>query len=68
MGTSPYEIVSTVRGHHIYKVVWSPYVGEMLSVMKKMVIDEHALEVVRAVIFLGIYYITYVSQINANIL
>ena len=64
MGTSPYEIVSTVRGHHIYRVVWSPYVGEMLLVGK---MDEHALEVVRDDYIFG-DLLHHISQISANIL
>ena len=32
------------RSYHIYKVVWSPYVGEMLLVM---ITDEHIVAVVR---------------------
>ena len=27
-----YQKVSVVRGHHIYKVVWTPEVGEVLQV------------------------------------
>ncbi len=27
-----YEKVSVVRGHHIYKVIWTPEVGEVLQV------------------------------------
>ena len=28
----PFRIQSTVRGHHIYKEVWCPHVGEELPV------------------------------------
>ena len=31
MATS-FRIESTVRGHHVYKALWSPYIGEELSV------------------------------------
>ena len=25
-----FEITSVVRGHHVYKTIWTPVVGEML--------------------------------------
>ena len=31
MATS-FRIESTVRGHHVYKALWSPYIGEELPV------------------------------------
>ena len=26
---------SVIRGHHVYKVIWTPYIGEMLLVRKE---------------------------------
>ena len=39
-----YQKVSVVRGHHIYKVVWTPEVGEILQVRTEdgNEHDEHA--------------------------
>ena len=29
------ELPSYIRGHHVYKEVWTPYIGEELSVKKE---------------------------------
>ena len=26
-----YQVESVIRGHHIYKTVWTPFIGETLS-------------------------------------
>ena len=33
---SCYRIESTVRGHHVYKASWSPYIGEVLPVQREV--------------------------------
>ena len=30
--TKTYSIESVIRGHHVFKSIWSPFVGETLSV------------------------------------
>ena len=30
-----FELTLYIRGHHVYKEVWTPYVGEELSVKKE---------------------------------
>ena len=44
-----YQKVSVLRGHHIYKVVWTPEVGEVLQVRTEdgNEHDEHAVAVVK---------------------
>ena len=44
-----FQKVSVVRGHHIYKVVWTPEVGEVLQVRTedRNEHDEHAVAVVK---------------------
>ena len=31
-----FRIESTVRGHHVYKAAWSPYIGEELPVQREV--------------------------------
>ena len=31
-----FSIHSVVRGHHVYKKVWTPYVGEMLALQREI--------------------------------
>ena len=32
LGSDYYEKASVVKGHHVYKAVWTPFLGEELSV------------------------------------
>ena len=50
-----YQKVSVVRGHHIYKVVWTPEVGEVLQVRTEdgNEHDEHAVAVVKDGLIVG---------------
>ena len=43
-----YEKVSVVKGHHIYKAVWTPVIGEELrtKLEKDNEHDEHAIAVI----------------------
>ena len=44
-----YRIESTVRGHHVYKASWSPYIGEELPVQRevKNIHDDFAVAVLK---------------------
>ena len=48
-GPGVYEKESVVRGHHIYKSVWTPVIGEELSVEREQnnQHDRHAVAVVK---------------------
>jgi len=43
------RIESTVRGHHIYKASWSPYIGEELTVQRKVnnIHDDYAVAILK---------------------
>ena len=47
--TSTYEIDSVVRGHHVYKTIWTPVLSETLEVEQEVdnEHDDHAVAVVR---------------------
>ena len=34
-GDFSYTFESAIRGHHIYKAVWTPFIGETLSLTKE---------------------------------
>ena len=44
-----FRIESTVRGHHVYKAAWSPYIGEELPVQRKVnnIHDDFAVAVLK---------------------
>ena len=44
-----FTVSSVVRGHHIYKDIWTPYVGEQLFVQTedKNEHDTHAVAIIR---------------------
>ena len=44
-----FRIKSTVRGHHVYKAVWSPYIGEELPVQHEVnsIHDDFAVAVLK---------------------
>ena len=46
---------SIVRGHHIYKSVWTPYIGEMLPVQEELdnEHDSYAVSVQKVGIIVG---------------
>lgn len=46
---------SVVRGHHVYKTVWTPYVGEVLEVQEELDNhhDSYALCILKAGIIVG---------------
>ena len=46
LGSDYYEKASVVKGHHVYKAVWTPFLGEELSVQPEDH-DEHAIAVTR---------------------
>lgn len=48
--SNTYEKASVVRGHHIYKVIWTPTVGEILQLRAEddNEHDEHAVAVLKA--------------------
>ena len=50
-----YQKVSVVRGHHIYKVVWTPEVGEILHLRTEEGNEhnEHAVAVVKDGLIVG---------------
>ena len=35
LGSNYYEKVSVVKGHHIYKAIWTPMIGEELPVQSE---------------------------------
>ena len=43
------RIESTVRGHHVYKAAWSPYIGEELPVQREVnnIHDDFAVAVLK---------------------
>ena len=45
LGSVYYEKASVVKGHHVYKAVWTPFLGEELSVQPEdhNDHDEHAI-------------------------
>ena len=45
LGSDYYEKASVVKGHHVYKAVWTPFLGEELSVQPEdhNDHDEHAI-------------------------
>ena len=47
LGSDYYEKASVVKGHHVYKAVWTPFWGEELSVQPEdhNDHDEHAIVV-----------------------
>ena len=47
LGSDYYEKASVVKGHHVYKAVWTPFLGEELSVQPEdhNDHDEHAIAV-----------------------
>ena len=49
LGSDYYEKASVVKGHHVYKAVWAPFLGEELSVQPEdhNDHDEHAIAVTR---------------------
>ena len=49
LGSDYYEKASVVKGHHVYKAVWTPFLGEELSVQPEdhNDHDEHAIAVTR---------------------
>ena len=49
LGSDYYEKASVVKGHHVYKAVWTPFWGEELSVQLEdhNDHDEHAIAVTR---------------------
>ena len=44
-----FRIESTVRGHHVYKAAWSPYIGEELPVQREVnnIHDDFAVAVLK---------------------
>ena len=44
-----FRIESTVRGHHVYKAAWSPYIGEELPIQRKVnnIHDDFAVAVLK---------------------
>ena len=44
-----FRIESTVRGHHVYKAAWSPYIGEELPVQREVnnIPDDFAVAVLK---------------------
>ena len=50
-----HELESCVRGHHIYKEVWTPVTGEVLSCARETVNlhDHFAVKVLRAGVIVG---------------
>ena len=50
-----YEKESVVRGHHVYKVIWTPVIGEELEVRTKddNDHDQHAVAVVKDGVVIG---------------
>ena len=49
LATGSYEFLSVVRGHHVYKDIWTPVIDEQLTVKKEdsNEHDRYALSVVR---------------------
>ena len=49
------EIQSTVRGHHIYKAIWTPVIGEELTVIPEEANDHdpHAIAVLKDEVIVG---------------
>ena len=47
LGSDYYEKASVVKAHHVYKAVWTPFLGEELSVQPEdhNDHDEHAIAV-----------------------
>ena len=45
-GSYYYEKASVVKGHHVYKAVWTPFIGEELPVQPEYH-EEHAVAVTR---------------------
>ena len=45
-----FRIESTVRGHHVYKAAWSPYIGEELPVQREVnsIHDDFAVAVLKS--------------------
>ena len=50
-----YEKESVVRGHHVYKVIWTPVIGEELEVRTEddNDHDQHAVAVVKDGVVIG---------------
>ena len=46
LGSDYYDKVSVVKGHHVYKAVWTPFIGEELPVQPEYH-EEHAVAVTR---------------------
>ena len=57
MATS-FRIESTVRGHHVYKASWSPYIGEELPVQCEVnnIHDDFAVAVLKNSNILSVMY------------
>ena len=49
LGSDYYEKASVIKGHHVYKAVWTPFLGEELLVQPEdhNDHDEHAIAVTR---------------------
>ena len=64
MATS-FRIESTVRGHHVYKASWSPYIGEELPVQREVnnIHDDFAVAVLKNSNSIG-----HVPRENSNLL
>ena len=47
--TANFALNSVIRGHHVYKTVWSPFIGEILHLQTDAgnVLDTHAVSVVK---------------------
>ena len=50
-----FQIVSIVRGHHVYKFIWTPHIGELLvgRVESDNSEDDHAVAIVKGSVLVG---------------
>ena len=53
--TTTYEIDSVVRGHHAYKTIWTPLLGETLEVRREddNDHDEYPVAIIRREVIIG---------------
>ena len=72
MCTADFALNSVIRGHHVYKTVWSPFVGKILHLQTdaRNVHDTHAVTIV---VMVGhapreLFFYTFGSMVEVHLL